>query len=123
MMNSMADNAENVVVTNNPDLLRYEARLGDELAGFAAYRLEEGRITFTHTEVGEAFGGKGVGSSLARGALDDVRATGVFEQCGRDFTGVCARFFPEHILPAEQNLRTFRGIARRTCARRSGTTR
>jgi predicted GNAT family acetyltransferase len=76
MMNSMADNAENVVVTNNPDLLRYEARLGDELAGFAAYRLEEGRITFTHTEVGEAFGGKGVGSSLARGALDDVRATG-----------------------------------------------
>lgn len=76
MMNSMADNAEHVVVTNNPDLLRYEARLRDELAGFAAYRLEDGRITFTHTEVGSAFEGKGVGSALATSALEDVRATG-----------------------------------------------
>ncbi|KGN31328.1 acetyltransferase [Knoellia sinensis KCTC 19936] len=72
----MADNAGNVVVTNHPERLRYEAHLDGELAGFAAYRLDEGRITFTHTEVDSAFEGKGVGSSLARGALDDVRANG-----------------------------------------------
>lgn len=72
-MTSMADD---VIVTNNEDRLRYEAHLGGELAGFAAYRLEDGLITFTHTEVGDAFGGKGIGSALARGALDDVRAAG-----------------------------------------------
>ena len=68
--------ADDIVVSNNPDLLRYEARLGGELAGFAAYRLEDGRITCTHTEVDGAFEGKGIGSALARGALDVVRATG-----------------------------------------------
>ena len=31
---------------------------------------------FTHTEVFDAYEGKGVGSALARGALDDVRARG-----------------------------------------------
>ena len=31
---------------------------------------------FTHTEVFDAFEGKGVGSALARGALDAVRADG-----------------------------------------------
>ncbi|KGN37107.1 GNAT family N-acetyltransferase [Knoellia subterranea] len=72
----MADNAENVIVTNNPELLRYEAHLGGDLAGFAAYRLDGDRIVFTHTEVDPAFEGKGIGSSLARGALDDVRANG-----------------------------------------------
>lgn len=72
----MTSMAENVVVKNHPDLLRYEAHLGGELAGFAAYRLEDGRIAFTHTEVDPAFDGKGIGSALARGALDDVRATG-----------------------------------------------
>ena len=33
-----------IVVTNNPDERRYEAHLGDELAGFAAYRLSDGLI-------------------------------------------------------------------------------
>ena len=31
------------------------------------------RIIFTHTEVDDAFAGRGVGTSLARGALDTVR--------------------------------------------------
>ena len=63
-----------IVVTNNPEQNRYEAHLDGELAGFAAYQLTTGVITFTHTEVDPAFGGKGVGSALARGALDDVDA-------------------------------------------------
>jgi predicted GNAT family acetyltransferase len=72
-MTSMTDD---VVVTNNPDRNRYEARLGDEAAGFAAYRLSPGVIAFTHTEVDDRFEGRGVGSALARAALDDVRETG-----------------------------------------------
>ena len=43
----------------------------------AAYRLAPGTITFTHTEVPEALAGRGIGSKLARGALDSVRAQGL----------------------------------------------
>lgn len=63
-----------VTVTHAPDRSRYEAHLDGELAGFAEYRLAEGVIEFHHTVVDDAFGGKGVGSALAKGALDDVRS-------------------------------------------------
>lgn len=63
-----------VVVTNNRDLHRYEARLDGTLAGFAEYRLSERVIAFTHTNVDSAFAGRGLGGALARSALDDVRA-------------------------------------------------
>jgi predicted GNAT family acetyltransferase len=65
-----------VSVVQNPDRDRYEAFLGEELAGFAVYRLREGIIEFVHTEVDDAFEGHGVGSALARSALDDVRRDG-----------------------------------------------
>lgn len=61
-----------VVVTNNPEQNRYEAHLDGELAGYAEYELTTAAITFTHTKVEPAFEGKGVGSALAKGALDDV---------------------------------------------------
>lgn len=64
------------VVTHAPDQTRYEARIDDELAGFAEYILADGLIVFTHTEVDPRFEGQGVGSSLARFALDDVRDAG-----------------------------------------------
>lgn len=73
-----------VTVTNAPAQTRYEAHIDGDLAGFAEYELGDGRITFTHTEVGDEYGGRGVGGALARGALDDVRATGgrtVVPQC------------------------------------------
>jgi uncharacterized protein len=66
-----------VTVTNNPDQSRYEARLDGELAGIAEYQLTERLIVFTHTQVEPEFEGKGVGTVLARQALDDVRATDV----------------------------------------------
>jgi len=67
---------DDVVVTRNPDANRWEARVDGELAGFAAYRLRDDVVIFTHTEVDDAFEGQGVGSALARGALDDVRNRG-----------------------------------------------
>ncbi len=70
-------------VQDAPDDQRYEARTGGELAGFAAYTAatpEEGGggpvLVFTHTEVDPAFEGQGVGGTLVRGALDDVRRRG-----------------------------------------------
>jgi len=65
-----------VEVTNNEAENKYEARLDGELAGEAYYDSADDLIVFTHTEVDEAFEGHGVGSALARGALDDVRADG-----------------------------------------------
>jgi uncharacterized protein len=73
-----------VEVRDNPAESRYEAWLGGELAGIAVYALGDQAIVFLHTEVDDRFEGQGVGSALARGALDDVRASGgrhVVPQC------------------------------------------
>jgi uncharacterized protein len=63
-----------VTVTNNPQDERYEARVGDEQAGFTEYRERPALIAFMHTEVDSRFEGRGVGSALVRGALDDAHA-------------------------------------------------
>jgi predicted GNAT family acetyltransferase len=65
-----------VQVTHHPEESRYEAHVDGELAGFAVYQLADGLVVFTHTEVDERFEGQGVGSALARFALDDVREQG-----------------------------------------------
>jgi len=65
-----------LTVRDNTEKSRYEAL--DEsgvVAGFAAYARSEGQIEFVHTEVDDAFEGHGVGSTLVRAALDDVRTT------------------------------------------------
>ena len=66
-----------VEVTRNDDAARYEAYVDGVLAGFAEYQLTDQLVVFTHTEVLPAFEGQGVGSALARAALDDVRDAGV----------------------------------------------
>ncbi|WP_298889839.1 GNAT family N-acetyltransferase [uncultured Serinicoccus sp.] len=65
-----------VQVTRNDDLTRYEAHLDGALVGFAEYQLTDILVVFTHTEVERAAEGQGVGSALARWALDDVRDQG-----------------------------------------------
>jgi len=61
-------------VVDAPGARRYEAYVGESLAGFADYRLTPGRITFIHTVVDPAFEGRGIGSALVQGALADARA-------------------------------------------------
>jgi predicted GNAT family acetyltransferase len=65
-----------VTVHDNPAESRFEAYVDGDLVGISAYRLTDGVITFTHTEVDDAYEGEGVGSSLVRQQLDAVRATG-----------------------------------------------
>jgi uncharacterized protein len=69
--------AQQVTVTDALQEHRYEARIGDEVAGVAVYIRTPQMIAFVHTEVGEDFGGRGVGSALARHALDEARAQGL----------------------------------------------
>jgi hypothetical protein len=66
-----------VTVTDNPERSRFEAIVDGEVAGFVQYRRgSDGSIDLHHTEVDDGFEGKGVGTQLARGALDAVRASG-----------------------------------------------
>ena len=64
------------VVTDNVELQRFEARLDGALAGFAEYQLADELMVFTHTEVDPSFEGRGVGSALAKFALDKLRVDG-----------------------------------------------
>ena len=62
-----------VTVADNPAELRYEARQGDQLLGEIRYRTEPGLVVLVHTEVASSAEGKGVGSELVAGALEDIR--------------------------------------------------
>jgi uncharacterized protein len=72
-----------VEVRDNPAEHRYEIFLDGELAGIAAYELADDRVVFTHTTIEPSAGGHGLGSELARQALDDVerRGLGVVPVC------------------------------------------
>jgi predicted GNAT family acetyltransferase len=61
---------------DNPSKQRYEAWVDGEVAGYAEYELGDGIITFVHTVVEDDHEGEGIGSSLARDALDAVRRDG-----------------------------------------------
>jgi uncharacterized protein len=63
-------------VSHNPEQSRYEAHVDGALAGIAVYQLTDKLVVFTHTEVEPAYEGQGIGSALARFALDDVRSEG-----------------------------------------------
>lgn len=56
---------------------RYEARMDGKVVGEVRYRMENGDLVFTHTEVDKAFEGQGLASRLAAHALDDVRRRGL----------------------------------------------
>ncbi len=56
---------------------QYEVVVDGVRAGLAHYRLAGAGRVFDHTEIDPAFEGKGLGSVLARGALDDVIARGI----------------------------------------------
>ena len=64
-------------VTDASERSRYEAYLGDELAGFLEYVVKHGRLALIHTEVPPEFEGQGVASAIVRHALDDARSRGL----------------------------------------------
>lgn len=63
-------------VIHNADERQYEIWDDDELAGHTAYHPFHGALAFIHTEVDARFEGQGLGSTLVRGALDEVRSRG-----------------------------------------------
>jgi uncharacterized protein len=69
-------------IVNNKTEHRYELAVDGHIAA-TYYEIADGVITFVHTEVPPELGGKGIGSRLIEGALDQVRADGlkVIAQC------------------------------------------
>lgn len=81
-MSDSTEQAEQTELTvrDAPDEHRYEICEGERVLGIAVYRRRgdvTGAVTeFLHTEVDPDAGRPGVGGTLVRAALDDVRARG-----------------------------------------------
>jgi uncharacterized protein len=74
----MTTTSTDPTVTRDPDRRRYEAAVGGTtVAGFIDYQETSELVVLTHTEVHDPFEGRGVGSALARAALEDVRDRGL----------------------------------------------
>lgn len=63
-------------ITLNTAEHRFEARVDGQLA-YARFERFPGGIAYTHTLVPEALEGRGIGSTLARHALDYARQNGL----------------------------------------------
>ena len=66
-----------LIVRDNPERHRFEIDLGGGEFAFAASRLPQGKILFTHTEVPEAYEGRGLGTKLIEFALGEARKRGL----------------------------------------------
>lgn len=62
-------------VVERPEQNRFELAL-DGGTALVAYRLDGDRVVLVHTEVPEQFAGQGVGSRLAKGVFELLRASG-----------------------------------------------
>ena len=65
------------VVEDNHAEKRFQMPIeGSHEIGAVYYRISGARFILTHTIVPKKFSGRGVGSQLARGVFDEVRASG-----------------------------------------------
>jgi predicted GNAT family acetyltransferase len=60
------------VVKDNPRASRFEIVVDGELAGYVDYREHEGEYALPHTRVLPEFGGRGIGTELVVGALEQI---------------------------------------------------
>ncbi|WP_408896065.1 GNAT family N-acetyltransferase [Nocardioides sp. R1-1] len=75
-MSDAPDNST-IAYVHVPERHRYEIRDGETLVGFTQYRLpDEEHVDFVHTEVDDAYGGRGLAGDLVAMALADVRGQG-----------------------------------------------
>lgn len=70
-----------IQIRDNAEASRWEAVRDGQVLGFAEYRVEGDTVTMPHTEVHAE--GEGIGSQLAKAALDKIKQSGgkVVPQC------------------------------------------
>jgi uncharacterized protein len=66
-----------IEVVDNVEESQYEVMLDGKSVGFAAYHQTPDGVLLTHAEVDPERNGQGIGSALAKGALDDIRRQGL----------------------------------------------
>jgi predicted GNAT family acetyltransferase len=62
-----------VEIHDNPALNRFELSVDGMVGGFAAYRIRDGLVVITHSEIDPGFRGQGLGGRLVEGTLDQLR--------------------------------------------------
>lgn len=67
---------ESVRIWDDKENSRYVLEVDGRHAGLADYHIRGGRHFFVHTEVGDAYTGRGLGTRLVKAALDDVKSSG-----------------------------------------------
>ncbi len=86
---------DDLEVVHNPQKSRFELEQ-DGLFCVLEYHLVEGKIVFTHTEVPEALGGRGLGSRLVRAGLDYARRQRLKIRPLCSFVGAYVQKHPEY---------------------------
>jgi predicted GNAT family acetyltransferase len=99
-------------VLDNPEQSRFEIHADGRLGGVAEYRMKDpGLIVFTHTEIDDAFEGRGLGSTLVRAALDTARSRGLAVRPDCTFVrGYITRHPDEYLDLVPENLRPRLGL-------------
>jgi uncharacterized protein len=99
-------------VLDVPERSRFEIHLDGRLAGFAQYRTKDPTlIVFTHTEIDDAFEGRGLGSALVRTALDTARDGGLSVRPDCPFVrAYIARHPDEYLALVPEELRARLGL-------------
>ncbi len=65
-----------VTVVDVPEASRFEAQVDGAVAAYAEYTLDGDDVVFVHTLTEPDWGGRGIATVLAAGALELVRAAG-----------------------------------------------
>jgi predicted GNAT family acetyltransferase len=68
--------APETVIRDNTVEDRFELFVNGMPAGVLAYRIQGEKYALTHTEIDPEFEGRGMGSKLISGTLDQIRAAG-----------------------------------------------
>lgn len=84
-------------VKRNEGARRYEL-VSDtgELIGLIDYRISDSVIDLFHAETNPAHAGKGYGSTMVAGALDDIRSQGLTVKAGCPFVADYLEKHPEY---------------------------
>ena len=84
-------------VKRNEGARRYElVSDSGELIGLIDFRIMGSVIDLFHAETNPAHGGKGYGSQLVRGALEDIRSQGLTVKAGCPFVSDYLEKHPEY---------------------------
>jgi len=82
--------------SDNTQQQRFELRSGGNVAAIAQYELDGGTLALTHTEVLPGNEGKGLGSKIAKQALDNARGRGLRVDARCEFIASYVGKHPEY---------------------------